>query len=88
MAVNEAMACSRTVLVCNKCGCATNLVQDGVNGYVFESGNEAQLIETIEKLHNKKNQLPTMGKASYIAIQDWSFENIAKTIYTVCQKKG
>jgi hypothetical protein len=28
-----------------------------------------------------------MGKASYIAIQDWSFENIAKTIYTVCQKK-
>lgn len=88
LAVNEAMACSRTVLVCNKCGCATNLVQDGVNGYVFESGNEAQLIETIENLHNKKNQLPTMGKASYIAIQDWSFENIAKTIYTVCQKKG
>ncbi len=46
------------------------------------SGNEAQLVETIEKLHNKKNQLPTMGKASYIAIQDWSFENIAKSIYT------
>jgi glycosyltransferase involved in cell wall biosynthesis len=88
LAVNEAMACSRAVLVSNKCGCATNLVQDGVNGYVFESGNEAQLIETIENLHNKKNQLPTMGKASYIAIQDWSFENIAKTIYTVCQKKG
>lgn len=88
LSVNEAMACSRTVLVSNKCGCATNLVQDGVNGYVFESGNEAQLIETIENLHNKKNQLPTMGKASYIAIQDWSFENIAKTIYTVCQKKG
>ncbi len=37
LAVNEAMACSRAVLVSDKCGCYPDLIQDNINGFVFKS---------------------------------------------------
>lgn len=83
LSVNEAMACSRAVIVSDKCGCASNLVKDGVNGYVFESGNEGQLIKTIERLNSNKNLLPTMAKASFKIIQNWSYKNIFAAIELV-----
>ncbi|MFN0049489.1 MAG: glycosyltransferase family 4 protein, partial [Cytophagales bacterium] len=43
LAVNEAMASGCAVLVSNKCGCASNLVENGQNGFVFEYNNERQL---------------------------------------------
>ncbi len=35
LAVNEAMASSRPVIVSNKVGCAADLVSEGANGYLF-----------------------------------------------------
>lgn len=80
LAVNEAMACSRAVLVSNKCGCATNLVEDGVNGYVFESGNEQDLTNKITLLIQDKIALQKMGLTSFDIVQNWSFENICTAI--------
>src|ERR1035441_2045622 len=36
LVVNEAMASGLPVLVSNRCGCATDLVQEGSNGFTFE----------------------------------------------------
>jgi glycosyltransferase involved in cell wall biosynthesis len=39
LGVNEAMACSRPALVSDRVGCAPDMVEPGVTGDVFESGN-------------------------------------------------
>ena len=38
LAVNEAMACKRPVIVSEKCGCAPDLVKENINGWVFKPG--------------------------------------------------
>lgn len=77
LAVNEAMACGKAVLVSDKVGCAVDLVKNGENGYVFESENLPDLIEKIKLM---KNKTKTFGKKSNEIIKNWSFENIAESI--------
>lgn len=43
LALNEAMACGRPVIASTRVGAARDLVDDGVTGWVFESGNQVQL---------------------------------------------
>jgi glycosyltransferase involved in cell wall biosynthesis len=45
LVVNEAMASGLPVLVSNRCGCAGDLVQEGVNGFTFDPYNIEQLAE-------------------------------------------
>ena len=35
LSVNEAMASGKAVIVSDRCGCATDLVDHGINGYIF-----------------------------------------------------
>lgn len=80
LAVNEAMACSSAVLVSNKCGCAEDLVQNNINGFIFKSNDANDLTEKINLLASNKTQLQQMGKNSSSIIQEWSFENIVEVI--------
>jgi glycosyltransferase involved in cell wall biosynthesis len=80
LSVNEAMACGRAVLVSNKCGCAINLVNDGVNGYVFQSNHVQSLIEKLSLLLANKEHLVEMGKESYQIIKYWNFDAIVDRI--------
>lgn len=43
LVVNEALASGLPVLVSNRCGCAPELVREGVNGFTFHPGNQEQL---------------------------------------------
>ena len=45
LVVNEAMASGLPVLVSDRCGCATDLVQEGRNGFTFDPGNVEQLAQ-------------------------------------------
>ena len=80
LAVNEAMACGKAVLVSNKCGCAQDLVQSGINGYVFESTNKEDLVKKMKQLNLEKAAFITMGNRSLQIIQDWSFQKICEAI--------
>jgi glycosyltransferase involved in cell wall biosynthesis len=40
----EAMASGLPVLVSNRCGCARDLVREGVNGFTFDPGNRHELV--------------------------------------------
>jgi glycosyltransferase involved in cell wall biosynthesis len=77
LAVNEAMACGKPVLVSDKVGCAVDLVKNGQNGYIFKSNNIDDLIEKINLFENKYLEF---GKESKKIIKNWSFEKIALVI--------
>lgn len=79
LAVNEAMACGRPVLVSDKCGCAVNLVNQ-LNGIVFKSQNLNELVLGLKKLTNNKQALAEMGNQSAKIIAGWNFVNIASAI--------
>jgi glycosyltransferase involved in cell wall biosynthesis len=76
LAINEAMACKKTVLASDKCGAVADLVENGVNGYTFKSGNVDDLEEKMRRLVKSRDELQIMGNASFKKIQEYSFENI------------
>jgi len=89
LAVNEAMACSKAILVSDKVGCTADLVKPGVNGEVFKSGDEEQLLSKLNTLINKgKDGLATMGEQSKKIIDGWNFETQAEIIEQTVKNTG
>lgn len=80
LAVNEAMACAKAILVSDKCGCAIDLVIDNKNGAIFKSENKDDLIEKLKNLTRSKEALFEFGKVSLSIIEPWNFLNIAIAI--------
>lgn len=74
LSVNEAMACGKAVLVSDKVGCAADLVFDGENGAVFQSGNEADLMAKLQNLCQHKSLLNQLGTSSAEIIKNWNFK--------------
>jgi glycosyltransferase involved in cell wall biosynthesis len=87
LAVNEAMACSKAILVSDKCGCAIDLVQNEKNGAIFKSGSLDDLLLNLKKLTKSKDILTACGKVSNSVIKPFSFLNIAKAIETMATGK-
>jgi len=74
LAVNEAMACGKAIIVSNKVGCAADLVAPGKNGDIFEAGNANDLAKKLRVLLKGKAALKQMGLASANIIKDWDFK--------------
>ncbi|WDZ99549.1 glycosyltransferase family 4 protein [Mucilaginibacter sp. SJ] len=74
LAVNEAMACGKAILISNKVGAGTDLVKNQKNGLVFNAGDNADLKSKLKTLllYNK-TALFTMGQHSKQIIEEWSF---------------
>ena len=80
LAVNEAMANGKSIIVSDKCGCAKSLVFNDINGFVFQSQNSNELTQHLIKMVDLKSEDNKMGKASLEIIKDFTFEKIAKAI--------
>jgi glycosyltransferase involved in cell wall biosynthesis len=80
LAVNEAMANGKSIIVSDKCGCAQNLVVQGLNGFVFESQNITELKKHLIKMVELSTNDNKMSAASLEIIKDFTFEKIAKAI--------
>jgi glycosyltransferase involved in cell wall biosynthesis len=63
LAVNEAMASMRPVLVSDRVGCAADLVDESC-GWVYSSDEPGSLERTLNAMSSKRDALPTMGKAA------------------------
>ncbi len=74
LAVNEAMACSKAILVSDKVGCAIDLVTHHYNGMVIKSGNIHELTIALRELTTSKKKLAVYGKNSATIIKNWNFE--------------
>jgi len=83
LAVNEAMASGRAVLVSDKCGCYTDLVQEGRNGYVFRVSNGEDLAAKMKMMMKHRSKLPAMGRASAEIISDWNYSRICEAIENI-----
>lgn len=84
LAVNEAMACGLPVIVSNKVGCAVDLIEQGKNGYAFQSNNKTELhraiIECLNAWMNDRNKFIQLGLNSHEKIKDYSMEVLAVNI--------
>jgi len=78
LVVNEAMASGLPVLVSNRCGCAQDLVQEGVNGFTFDPGNVEQLAGLLLKVSAAGFPLRDFGLQSRRIIADWGPERFAQ----------
>jgi len=80
LSINEAMACSKTVLASNQCGAAIDLVEKGKNGFIFKSNDSYDLLNKMEVLLANHDHVADMGHHSYQLIQPWNFDNICTSI--------
>ena len=70
LSINEAM-CYSLPVICSVCdGTEKDLIQDGVNGYYFESGNADSLAKSIEYLLRNPQMMKAFGDVSLKKIQE------------------
>ncbi len=80
LAVNEAMASGKAVLVSDRAGCAADLVKDNYNGAIFTSDNEIDFSRKLDYLLKSPVMLNTYGVNSVKLIKEYNFLNIAIAI--------
>lgn len=65
LVVNEAMASGLPVIVSDRCGCVDDLVEDGLNGYIFSAVESESLTERMLAIDGLTQlDLEAMGKQS------------------------
>jgi len=77
LVVNEAMASGLPVLVSRRCGCARDLVSEGVNGFTFDPCDSAQIVQLMLKVSATGFPLAKFGVASQRIISDWGPDRFA-----------
>ncbi|MEM0966357.1 MAG: glycosyltransferase family 4 protein [Verrucomicrobiota bacterium] len=78
LVVNEAMASGLPVLVANGVGCAMDLVDHEVNGYLFNPMDAETLSGFLVDIATNTEKRAAMGKASERIIADWDVDNFAR----------
>ncbi|MCL6622781.1 MAG: glycosyltransferase [Syntrophobacterales bacterium] len=81
LVVNEAMASGLPVLVSKACGCARDLVQEGVNGFTFDPYDVEGLARLILMMSSGEVDLGAMGEASRQIIANWTPEVFAENLF-------
>jgi 1,2-diacylglycerol 3-alpha-glucosyltransferase len=89
LVVNEAMASALPVLVSSHCGCAADLVNQDVNGFVFEPMDTqtiAMELRRMERMPSVKRL--AMGRASSDMIQSFSPQRFGLSIASIAKSPG
>jgi len=88
LAINEAMACNIPILTSDKVGCAVDLVEENINGFIFRSDDSLDLAQNLNRFVEKdSSQLTQMGSASRQKIQSWSLEALCQGIELATRKR-
>lgn len=81
LAVNEAMASGRGVIVSDKVGCSPDLVEEGVTGFGFEHGRADRLAEVLRRVITlRRAGLLELGKVAQTHIGDWSHTTASRIL--------
>ncbi|MBE9463046.1 glycosyltransferase family 4 protein [Dyadobacter subterraneus] len=78
LVVNEAMVCGMPVIVSEKCGCAEDLVSNGINGFLFNPESQSELETALKFFLDHPDKIDFMGKESLKIIQPFSSKTVAK----------
>lgn len=85
LVVNEAMAAALPVLVSDRCGCAPDLVEPGVNGFRFDPANPAELARVMTRVATAPAGGREMGRAGRAAIDAFSPEVFADGFWNAAE---
>jgi glycosyltransferase involved in cell wall biosynthesis len=85
LVVNEAMASGLPVIVSERCGCAQDLVQDGVNGFLFDPEKTEVLAGLMTKVAAPDFPREAFGEASRRIIAKWGPERFAAGLQAAAQ---
>jgi len=87
LVILEAMACGKPILVAkSKTSAASELVEEGQNGYTFKPYNKKELAEKIIKILSNKKLQERMSKCNLIKAKEHSIEKSIVKFEEVCQK--
>lgn len=75
----EAMLCEKPLVASVNRG-HTELVDNGINGYLFTAGDADKLAEIIEAIYKNPETMRTMGGAGYEIAQKYTVEAVKKEI--------
>lgn len=85
LAVNEAMACGRPVIVSDKCGAAADMINEGINGFVFNATHLESLLNKINLLLD--TDLSAFGEVSKKIVQQFSYASFNDALKFFFQSK-
>lgn len=80
LVVNEAMLCRMPVIVSNRCGCAPELVKEGVNGFSFNAKDMLKLQQLMQGFIEGNYDIKLMGKESNNIVKQYSPDKVAFVI--------
>ncbi len=84
--LNEALNSGCAVVASHAMGAAPYLIQDGENGFLYQSGNIKALCQKTETLLENDEMRQSMGKAAYVAMHEiWTPENAASRFVQLAQ---
>jgi glycosyltransferase involved in cell wall biosynthesis len=83
LVLNEAMCCQCAIIASDEVVAAKDLVQNGINGYIFKAGNVADLKYKLSKIISDSELISAMGQNSAKLISKWSFTEDIKAIKDV-----
>jgi glycosyltransferase involved in cell wall biosynthesis len=86
LVVNEAMASGLPVLVSKRCGCAPDLVEDGLNGFTFDPYDVDDLAGLMQRVAAMTDeQRHAMSHAGRRIVADWGPERFADGLMQAVQ---
>lgn len=83
LAVNEAMACGKAVIVSNACGCADDLVMPGKNGLIIKAGDAEALTGAFIFFISNPSAAKEFGDKGQAIIKEWNYDAIIKSIRNI-----
>ena len=83
--IMELMAYGKPVVGTNIRG-IRDLISDGENGFLVDVGDIDGTVSAIELLYKDKKKLNLMSEKSYIAIKDYSIENVLGKLLNIYTK--
>jgi glycosyltransferase involved in cell wall biosynthesis len=85
LVVNEAMASGLPVLVSRRCGCTTELVYHGINGYSFDPNDDAALAQFMAQIAGDDRRRAAMGRESSKRIPAWGPDRFASGLRSAAE---
>jgi glycosyltransferase involved in cell wall biosynthesis len=85
LAVNEAMACSRPVIVSDRVGCAVDLVRTGETGFNFAHDDATGLRDAMRKILMDRVAGKAMGERAAALIKHWSISRYASIVAEIAR---
>jgi glycosyltransferase involved in cell wall biosynthesis len=81
LVVNEAMASGLPVLVSKTCGCASELICSGENGFRFDPSDLDELASLMRLISSDTVDVSWMGYRSQEIISDWGLDRFAQGLF-------